>query len=174
MPPTSSVVPPGGSTGGIVKPGGSSVGGVKPLGLVIGNDGRCAVGIDANLWLGLAPSKNECTPADLESANKLRDLEAQAATGNVKAKIEIQKIEAIKLAGLACGKQGTSVINCQNYVERVAKSDILTKDFSPAQQLQFWQSINRGLSEGLIGNEELKQFAAFASSCRASGLPLST
>ena len=165
MPPTSSVTPPGGSTGGIVKPGGGA-GVVKPLYYFEGeNGGVCDSNVQYSEIVrnGRVDNPQECLrPRDVDAYNKSKQLENEAKTGGDsasrgKAREEVEFRDAQILAGYVCYKESggseSARANCKDYVARIRKSPMYESiGSSPAM----WINMQGDLIAGRLGRERLE------------------
>ena len=153
VPPSSSVVPPSGSSGGIVKPGsGSSMTTVKPLDFRLfgtcvspsfagtGNGDNCAA-YDAAVNLEQEQRKNEekLKQATENAQNAVGD-QAQAA-----ALYELAKLRAKRVDLYYPVKSGPSA---QDSIEAIVGSDAY-KDATPERKLILWSNVDMGLQIGM-------------------------
>jgi hypothetical protein len=163
--PTSSVTPPGGSSGAIVPPGGtvggSSGTGVKPLENQLIN-GNCRFVGDSNSQRALSRADQcESTAQSLQdkadflgetiktssgrSAQERADLEFQLA------KTRAQRIDVVYPGGSE-PRAAASI--------RAISENPLYQEMSPERKLAFWHVMNYGLGTGQLGRKDLANTAA--------------
>ncbi len=164
--PTSSVTPPGGSSGAIVPPGGS-VGGssnrVKPLGTYNPVTGKC-VEIDWNT--------EQCdTDKDLDT--KANNLEAAAAgASGTKREEYLLKLEEIRLQQNIRVRFGIDNRLADSIFKGIVGSEMYSEDFSHAknggssQSLKFLKDLNYLIVHGSTGRDFLMGLASFMTNYR--------
>jgi hypothetical protein len=129
---------------------------IKQLDWARNLDGDC---VELGLTFGLLPS---CTPTaqQLEDFNTRQKLELKAAMGGDegdKAKAELARFDATKLAMRVCKNDATK---CGEAIASISSSDMY-KGLTPKEQIRFWKGISRGLSEGKLGKNDLINTADF-------------
>jgi hypothetical protein len=165
--PSRPVLPPAGS-GGVKPPAGtvnidSGNSTVQPLFLYEGQNGaRCnseiqysVVNVNGNF------DNHPCwTPKDLDDFNEKKKDEIARSRGDVSAAIRLEKNDAYYGAKWVCEK-AKSEVNCGDYVNRIGDSPFYDS-LQPAQKVLFWQALNKGLSEGKVGEKGLQALTRFS------------
>ena len=151
VPPTSSVTPPGGSTGGIVKPGGgASVGGVKPLAVIV------------------TSLKNTFEPATtLDENAALTQAQAQAVMGEIERRARNFAEEQLTKAYGGGGAAENRARNDMNALDGYLQA----ADYGQRDRIYVYTGLAVGLQTGEITldewKEELKELCGYRAS--ASG-----